>query len=135
MLASKAVKDIPEIKKPSVKSTKKGLLFTDKGIESLLLSDSSTDSYEAKFEIPDLLTYIQSKTELTRSTILEILKKSERLNEYILNPQLFMDYAVTAIRTQLYELMIDGIKYEKIGDKWYEMIQRRARPSCGILSG
>ena len=82
---------------------------------------SSTDSYAAKFEIPDLLTYIQSKTELTRSTILEILKKSERLNEYILNPQLFMDYAVTAIRTQLYELMIDGIKYEKIGDKWYEM--------------
>ena len=121
LLASKAVKDIPEIKKPSVKSTKKGLLLTDKGIESQLLSDSSTDSYEAKFEIPDLLTYIQSKTELTRSTILEILKKSERLNEYILNPQLFMDFTVTAIRTQLYELMIDGIKYEKIGDKWYEM--------------
>lgn len=121
LLASKAVKDIPEIKKPSVKSTKKGLLFTDKGIESQLLSDSSTDSYEAKFQIPDLLTYIQSKTELTRGTILEILKKSKRLNEYILNPQLFMDYAVTAIRTQLYELMIDGIKYEKIGDKWYEM--------------
>lgn len=121
LLAAKAVKDIPEIKKPSVKSTKKGLLLTDKGIEGLLLSDSYTDNYEARFEIPDLLTYIQSKTELTRSTILKILKKSERLNEYILNPQLFMDYAVTAIRTELYELMIDGIKYEKIGDRWYEM--------------
>lgn len=121
LLAAKAVKEIPEIKKASVKSTKKGLLLTDKGIEGQLLSDSYADNYEAKFEIPDLLTYIQSKTGLTRSTILKILRKSERLNEYILNPQLFMDYAVTAIRTELYELMIEGIKYEKIGGRWYEM--------------
>jgi len=32
-----------------------------------------------------------------------------------------MDNAVSAIKSVLYELMVDGIKYEKIGDKFYEM--------------
>jgi type III restriction enzyme len=32
-----------------------------------------------------------------------------------------MDSAVSTIKKTLYELMIDGIKYEKIGDKIYEM--------------
>ncbi|CAN5273484.1 hypothetical protein BH23BAC1_BH23BAC1_49290 [soil metagenome] len=68
-----------------------------------------------------MLTYIQSKTELTRSTILEVLKKSGRINELLLNPQLFMDNAANAIKTALYELMIDGIKYEKIGNTVFEM--------------
>jgi len=77
--------------------------------------------YESMFEIPDMLAYIQSKTELTRHTILQILKSSGRLNELMLNPQLFMDNAVTAIKSALYDLMVDGIKYEKIGDKVYEM--------------
>lgn len=120
-LAAKAVKSLPETKKPTIKSTKKRVLITEEGIEGQLVSDSGDDSYGLKFEIPDMLAYIQSKTELTRSTILEILKKSGRINELLLNPQLFMDNAVIAIKSVLYELMIEGIKYEKIGDKVYEM--------------
>jgi len=82
-----------------------------------LLSDSGDDSYALRFEIPDMLSYIQGKTELTRNTILEILKRSGRINELLQNPQLFMDNAVIVIKSVLYELMIDGIKYEKICGK------------------
>ncbi|MDP9230724.1 MAG: DEAD/DEAH box helicase, partial [Bacteroidota bacterium] len=121
MLAAKAVKEMAETKKPTIRSTKKKVLITDEGIEGQLVSDSGNDSYRLQFEIPDMLAYIQSKTELTRSTILEILKKSGRINELMLNPQLFMDNAVSAIKSVLYKLMIDGIKYEKIGNKIYEM--------------
>lgn len=120
-LAAKAVKDMPETKKPTIRSTKKRLLITDEGVEGLLVSDSGNDSYGLTFDIPDMLAYIQGKTELTRSTILDILKKSGRINELLLNPQLFMDNAVNVIKSTLYELMIDGIKYEKIGTKVYEM--------------
>jgi type III restriction enzyme len=74
-----------------------------------------------RFEIPDVLSYIQSKTELTRDTILEILKKSGRAGELLVNPQLFMDNAAAAIKSRLYELMIEGIKYEKIGGSLFEM--------------
>jgi len=120
-LSAKAVKNMPEIRKPTIKSTKKRVLMNQEGIEGELVSDSIRDDYESMFEIPDMLAYIQSKTELTRHTILQILKSSGRLNELMLNPQLFMDNAVTAIKSALYDLMVDGIKYEKIGDKVYEM--------------
>jgi len=119
--AAKSVKNMPETKKPAITSTKKKVLITESGIEGQLISDSGNDNYGLTFEIPDTLAYIQSKTELTRNTILEILKQSGRINELLLNPQLFMDHAVSAIKAVLYELMIDGIKYEKIGNQVYEM--------------
>jgi len=119
--AAKSVKNMPETKKPAITSTKKKLSITEAGIEGQLISDSGNDSYSFTFEIPDVLAYIQSKTELTRNTILEMLKQSGRINEMLLNPQLFMDHAVIAIQSVLYELMIEGIKYEKIGNQVYEM--------------
>jgi len=131
-LAANAVSKMDETKKPTIRSTKKKVLITDEGVEGQLVNDSAVDVYGnhpspngegqgVRFEIPDMLAYIQSKTELTRSTILEILKNSKRLKELLLNPQLFMDNAVSKIREELHQLMIDGIKYEKIGDKIYEM--------------
>lgn len=120
-LAGKAIKDMPETLKPTVRSTKQKVLITDGGVSGQLLSDSALNDYGTKIEIPDILAYIQSKTELTRDTILQILKKSERINEVLINPQMFMDNASKAIKSTLYDLMIDGIKYEKIGGKLYEM--------------
>lgn len=119
--SAKEIKNMPETRKPTIKSTKKKVLITQAGVDGLLMSDSANDDFGMSFEAPDMLTYIQSRTELTRYTILEILKKSGRLSEVLLNPQLFMDNAVTAVKSALYELMVDGIKYEKIGGKVYEM--------------
>ncbi|HEY5535052.1 MAG TPA: DEAD/DEAH box helicase, partial [Ignavibacteria bacterium] len=120
-LSSKAVREMDETRKPSIRSTKKRVFFTDKVVDGELISDSANDDVVLDFEIPDILAYIRNKTELTRCTILEILRKSKRLKELLLNPQLFMDNAVLKIKEQLHQLMIDGIKYEKIGGKIYEM--------------
>ena len=120
VIAAKAVKQMPETKRPAIRSTKKKVIITDEGVTGSLVSDSGSE-YNKQLEIPDSLSYIQNKTELTRNTILEILKKSGRVNELLINPQMFMDNAVNAIKATLYELMIDGIQYEKIGNKVYEM--------------
>lgn len=120
-LAANAVSKMDETKKPTIRATKKKVLITDEGVDGQLVSDSANDDYGIAFEIPDMLAYVQSKTELTRSTILEIIKNSKRLKELLLNPQLFMDNTVSIIKNELHQLMIDGIKYEKIGDKIYEM--------------
>ena len=71
--------------------------------------------------IPDLLTYLQCETELTRSTLAEILIRSDRLDEVATNPQQFLSQAVAAIRQTQQTLMIAGIQYEKIGGQEYEM--------------
>lgn len=120
-IASKAVKDLPEIKAPSIRSTKVSVQMTGEGVGTHYVGDR-IETYGGYFwKIPDVLAYIQSKTELTRSTIYDILVKSGRIGDILVNPQLFLDLISQAIGRTLYSLMIDGIKYQRIGDSAYEM--------------
>ncbi|HET8803069.1 MAG TPA: hypothetical protein VFM72_00715, partial [Aequorivita sp.] len=119
--AAKAIKDLPEIKAPSVRSTKVQISMTDEGVDTMYAGDKVESYGGYSWKIPDVLGYIQGKTELTRSTIEEILSKSDRIGDILINPQLFLDLATQAIKRTLYDLMIDGIKYQKIGGAEYEM--------------
>jgi len=47
----------------------------------------SADSYP----VPDVLAYLQNETELTRSTLVRVLKESGRLVDFFTDPQRFMD--------------------------------------------
>jgi type III restriction enzyme len=76
---------------------------------------------DAKYEIPDFVAYIQSKTELTRDTITRIVLQSNRLGEIFNNPQLFMDSVVRIIKHEFDRIKINGIQYEKIAGQVYEM--------------
>ena len=66
--------------------------------------------------MPDILAYLQNETELTRSTLVHILKESGRLSEFFINPQSFMDTVSDILKNELHRLLIDGIKYERIPD-------------------
>ncbi len=118
--ASKSVGQMPVTKRAVIKTTKTALEFNDSGIVADIKASSIT-SFDGVFGIPDVLSYIQERTGLTRSTIFEILKQSKRTGDILINPQLFLDNTVSAINDVLTDLMIDGIKYEKIGAKEYEM--------------
>lgn len=118
--AAKAVELMPVVKKAVIKTTKTALEFDDAGIVAETRASYAATLHGA-LRIPDVLFYIQARTGLTRSTILEILKESGRIGDVLINPQLFLDYAVSATKDVLNDLMIDGIKYEKIGAKEYEM--------------
>ncbi|GAA5037647.1 type III restriction endonuclease subunit R [Marivirga lumbricoides] len=120
-MASKAIKELPEIKSPSIRSTKVQINMTDEGVDTMYAGDKVESYGGYSWKIPDVLGYIQSKTELTRSTIEEILSNSDRIKDIIINPQLFLDLATHAIKRTLYNLIIDGIKYQKIGGSEYEM--------------
>ncbi len=119
--AAKIIRDLPEIKAPSIRSTKVQISMTDEGVETNYGGDKVETFDNYVWKIPDVLGYIQSKTELTRSTIQEILDKSGRIGDILINPQLFLDLSTQAIKRTLYGLMIDGIRYQKIGDAEYEM--------------
>ncbi len=64
--------------------------------------------------LPDIIAYLQKETELTRKTLVQILSKTNRLVEFAINPQKFMDAVGRIIKRELHKLMIDGIKYEKL---------------------
>jgi type III restriction enzyme len=95
--------------------------MTDEGVETNYAGDKVESYGGYTWKIPDVLGYIQDRTELTRSTILEILQKSGRINDVLINPQLFLDLSSQAIKRSLYHLMIDGIKYHNVGGLVYEM--------------
>ncbi len=71
------------------------------------------------FKLPDIITYLQNETNLTRQNIVDILVKSGKLDSFKNNPQKFIDGAINIIKKTMSIFIVDGIKYEKIGDKFY----------------
>lgn len=118
--AAKAVREMPHIVAPTIRAVKTEVALTDKGVSTNYKGEKVAKGV-ADYIIPDFLGYIQNRTELTRSTIWAILEQSGRLDDISANPQLFMDSAVSAIRRVLYDMMIDGIEYHRIGNSEYEM--------------
>lgn len=88
------------------------------GVEKKGITTTNIKANEIKLEytgiLPDILAYLQKETELTRSTLVKILSASNRLKEFAVNPQKFMDAVAAIINKELHRLMIDGIKYERL---------------------
>jgi type III restriction enzyme len=92
------------------------------GLETKLQSVRGEHIHLQEEDLPDLVGYLQSKTELTRGTLAQILIKSGRLKEVYTNPQAFLEQSHEAIQQTMKHLMVQGIKYEKIEDDYYEMM-------------
>lgn len=68
------------------------------------------------FEYPDVISYLQNETNLTRRTLAQILIDSGRIDDFKKNPQMFIDGAVAIIKNVMSKFVVDGIKYHKLGD-------------------
>jgi type III restriction enzyme len=85
------------------------------GIAATAMSVAEEDVSAHSYPVPDVLGYLQNETELTRSTLVRILKGSGRLGEFFTDPQRFMDGVANILKYELHRLLVDGIKYERIG--------------------
>ena len=74
---------------------------------------------EGDIELPDILTDLQDKTSLTRRSIYRILVDSGRLDDFKRNPQQFIELAAEIINRSKRMALVDGIKYQRIGDGEY----------------
>jgi type III restriction enzyme len=112
-----------EITKPKLIKSKADIQITRDAVAAELTAQSSRDLLGNIDSIPDILSYIQGKTRLTRDTICRILIESGRIDDIFINPQQFMDKTCGEINTVLNEMIVDGIKYEKIaGSYWDQML-------------
>jgi len=71
------------------------------------------------FKLPDIITYLQNETNLTRKNVVDILVKSGKLESFKNNPQKFIDGAIHIIKKTMSIFIVDGIKYQKIGNDSY----------------
>jgi type III restriction enzyme len=129
-LITKAVEkivDLDDIRPVSfVVTTRRADITTEQGVTGGNLINTRTVNAAIPHEIPDLLTVLQEKTELTRSTLFAILKQvrvrsPSKMDQFIGNPHAFITAVSKAINAAMSELVIDGIKYEPIRGEYYEM--------------
>jgi type III restriction enzyme len=85
--------------------------------EGEAVSAAEEQAANSRNGVPDVLAYLQNETELTRSTLVRILKESGRLGDLLVNPQRFLDQTASILRYELHRLLVDGIKYERIEGK------------------
>ena len=70
--------------------------------------------------MPDLITAISDETLLTPATVNEILVRSGRLDDFLNNPETFLERATEIIKNNRHALAIDGISYIKLdGQEYY----------------
>lgn len=118
-LASQALNKMPDITKPKIEIKKARLIQnSETGVQAEEIY-SDYQYLDKKIAIPDILKALQNKTGLTRQTLVEILKQSGRIDEVKNNPQRFIEIVAEIINNELYDLMKNGIYYQKL-DEVYE---------------
>jgi len=69
--------------------------------------------------IPDIISYLQNHINLTRKTIIEIIRESGKIDMIKRNPQMFVQSVLSIFKSVKSKLIVDGIKYHRIGENYY----------------
>ncbi len=121
-LALEKIHDMPEIKPLALTVGKQEVKISAAGVEAGRTLQQARDKTVITHDtLPDILAFLQRETDLTRGTLVDILKQCERLREFRLNPQAFMIEVAKQIKRTLQELIITDIQYERIEGQTYEM--------------
>lgn len=103
-----------------VEYTKSKLKKNTTGIEGKIVHIDAEYIEGRNRYLPDIITYLQNTTNLTRRTIIEILKQSGTLYMLYINPQRYMTDVAELINEVLVDFVLRGIKYTKInGQEFY----------------
>ncbi|BCA95214.1 type III restriction endonuclease subunit R [Legionella antarctica] len=117
---AEAIQSCPPITKTRAQFRKADIAIGKGGVTADETSASGfTTIHENDIELPDIITDLQDKTQLTRKSIVQILRDSRRLQDFTRNPQQFMDYCAESINRTKRLALVDGIRYTQIDKKHY----------------
>lgn len=115
-----AIREAPKIDALRIQVTRAGVKVLRGGAKGEELGTRSAD-LKGSYDLPDIITELQEATSLTRKTIVDILIGSERLREFIGNPNDFIAMVKRALRSELAKIVVEGIQYERIAGSVYEL--------------
>lgn len=119
---AKAISGGPPVAKARVRIRKADLSIGKGGVEAKERDQNSgtiVTIEEGDIALPDVLTDLQDRTQLTRKSLVRILTECGRLNDFKRNPQAFIEIAGEVINRTKRLALVDGIKYQRIGDDQY----------------
>ncbi len=115
---AKAIENGPPITKARVTIRKADLAIGQGGVLATETSSSGPVTIEeGDIILPDVLTDLQDRTQLTRRSLVTVLTESGRLADFKRNPQAFIELAAEFINRTKRLALVDGIKYHRIGDE------------------
>ena len=115
-----ALRDAPPIPRTRLKWRKADIAIGKAGVEAIERDGAASMVLdEDDVELPDILTELQNRTQLTRRSIYRILSGSARLDDFRRNPQHFVELASQAINRCKRRALVDGVKYQRLGDEHY----------------
>ena len=116
----KALAEAPAVAKTRLQWRKADIAIGRSGVDATEKSAAAPVTLdESDIELPDILTDLEAKTQLTRRSIYRILVDSKRLDDFKRNPQQFIELAAEIINRTKRMALVDGIKYQRIGDDAY----------------
>lgn len=119
------IKEAPPIDPIRIQVTRTGLELTRGGPKGSIL-DLRDEVLKESYPLPDIIMQLQETTSLTRKTIIDILLESDRLGEFLTNPNDYIKMVTDCIETELAHALINGIQYEPIGGSIYELRELQA---------
>lgn len=123
-LIDKAIRSIQKMKKIDkvrLISRKDAIEKMDRltGLETATLKEGVEDYVTIEHPLPDIITELQNRTNLTRKTIVDILIGCKRLDDFKNNPQKFIEEVTNIILREMKLIVRDGIKYYKLDNEYY----------------
>lgn len=118
--AVRAIREAPRIDALRIQVTRAGVKVLRGGPKGEELGTRSAD-LKGSYDLPDIITELQEATSLTRKTIVDILLGSERLGDFIGNPNDFIAMTKRALQSELAKIVVEGIQYERIAGSVYEL--------------
>ena len=117
----KGLKEAPAIPKAQIQWRKADVSIGKAGVEATEKRNEAETKRLAQddIELPDILTELEERTQLTRRTIYKILLYSDRLKDFKTNPQKFIELVADVINHRKELTIVDGIKYQRLGDEHY----------------
>lgn len=119
------IKEAPPIDPIRIQVTRTGVELTRGGPKGTILG-LRDEAIDDPYPLPDVVSQLQESTSLTRKTIIQILLQSERLGEFLSNPNDYIKMVTGCIETELSHTLIEGIQYEPIGGSIYELRELQA---------
>ncbi len=118
----KAEQPIPPLR---VQVTRAGVKLMRGGTKT---SETVTRSAELSgtYQLPDIISELQEATSLTRKTLVDVLTRSGKLDEFIGNPNDFIAMVKRNLQNVVATAVQEGIQYERIDGYIYELRELQA---------
>lgn len=132
-VCAEEIKSNLKFNKVKVLYEKNTIAITESGIKGKEGDRYTKDIDDAVYVLPDIIYRLQNSTNLTRKTLVRILKESKQIEKFKENPEAFIEGVTKIIQYKMKEFIIDGIKYEKLDNEFYAQEMFESEELSGYL--